>query len=94
MHKVCKLASHFGLFACPGNEQFDQVQRQFSEHVSAFGLSYGTKEEYEFRFNIYADNEKIINEHNASGSSFTLGHNKFSTYTDAEYKKLLGLKVP
>jgi hypothetical protein len=28
------------------------------------------------------------------GKSYTLGHNKFSTWTDNEYKKILGLKVP
>lgn len=70
------------------------MQAQFSAHISHYGLSYATSEEFEFRFNIYADNEKIINEHNAGNHSFTLGHNKFSTWTDEEYKGLLGLKVP
>jgi hypothetical protein len=29
---------------------------------------------------------------NASQSSYVLAHNKFSDYTDAEYKRLLGYK--
>jgi hypothetical protein len=27
-------------------------------------------------------------------NTFTVGHNKFSTWTDAEYKRLLGFKMP
>ena len=57
-------------------------------------MNIGTKEEFEFRLGIYAENEDIINDYNSRGLSFTLGHNKFSTWTHEEYKKLLGLKVP
>lgn len=31
---------------------------------------------------------------NARNSSFTLGHNKFSTWTESDYKRLLGSKPP
>lgn len=36
----------------------------------------------------------IIKQKNARDSSFTLGHNKFSTWTESEYKRLLGFKAP
>jgi len=34
--------------------------------------------------------EKMIQEHNATESSYKLGHNKMSTWTDQEYKRILG----
>ena len=36
----------------------------------------------------------IIKQNNAGGSSFVLGHNKFSTWTESDYKRLLGFKPP
>lgn len=94
MHRICKLGSYLGLFTCPQHEHSDELKLKFNEHISYYGLNIGTKDEFEFRLNIYAENEKIINKHNSEGRSFTLGHNKFSTWTDDEYKKVLGLKVP
>lgn len=69
------------------------IQSSFMEHVSIYGLSYGTVEEYNFRMNIFAEKNQMIESHNASDSSFTLGLNKFSTWTDAEYMKLMGYKA-
>lgn len=60
--------------------------------MTEFGLSYGTQEEFEFRFQIYAQKEAEILQINAEQDSFKVGHNQFSTWTDAEYKKLLGAK--
>merc|ERR1712195_442500 len=34
--------------------------------------------------------DAAIKEHNASGASWTMGHNHLSDMTEAEYKKLLG----
>jgi hypothetical protein len=62
----------------------------FNEHMMEHGLSYATKEEYNVRRNIFAEKDAFINEHNAQNGSFFLGHNKFSTWTDAEYKAILG----
>jgi hypothetical protein len=67
--------------------------QKFVEHTSEFGLSFGTQEEFNFRKEIFEENDKIIEEHNAQKQSFILGHNKFSTYTEYEYKKLLGRKT-
>ena len=70
-----------------------ELEASFIEHISAFGLSYGTQEEYEFRLNIFAEKTAKIQEINSSQTSFTVGYNKFTTYTDFEYKRLLGAKV-
>lgn len=39
--------------------------------------------------NIFAAKDTVIEEHNALGESYTLGHNKFSTWTEAEYESML-----
>jgi len=62
--------------------------------MTEFGLSYGTQEEFDFRFQIYQQKDAEIQKINAEQDSFTVGHNQFSTYTDAEYKRLLGYKMP
>jgi len=69
-----------------------EVQQSFMQHMAEYGLSYGTQEELEFRMQIYAKKDAFIKETNAQETSFTVGHNKFSTWTDFEYKKLLGFK--
>ena len=58
--------------------------------MSEYGISYGTQEEFEFRLNLFAKKDAEIKEINAREENFTVGHNFMSTWTDAEYKKLLG----
>jgi len=71
------------------------VQQKFNEHISMHGLSFGTVEEYEFRLAQYAQYDEEINMINAQPeNTYTLGHNKFSTWTKAEFKQLLGRKKP
>jgi len=70
------------------------VNTDFLAHVSEFGLSYGTNEEYMFRQEVFmaADFEyKRINSN--KNNTFVVGHNKFSTWTKYEYKKLLGTHI-
>jgi len=43
--------------------------------MEEFGLMIGTKEEFDFRFNIFQAKDAEINKINAEQSSFTLGHN-------------------
>ena len=62
--------------------------------MQEFGLTFGTKEEYEFRFELYKQKDAEINEINASQDSFRVGHNMFSTMTKFEAKKLNGFKMP
>jgi cathepsin L len=71
-----------------------ELHQSFIQHISEYGLSYGTKEEYNFRLSLFAQKDAEINEINASQDSFTVGHNMFSTWTQAEYKRLLGFKMP
>jgi cathepsin L len=62
--------------------------------MSEYGLSYGTPEEYQFRMAIYAAKDAEYREINANPeNTFTVGHNKFSTWTQEEYKRILGGKM-
>ena len=54
------------------------------------GLLIGTREEFDFRFEIFAEKDAYINKVNAEQDSFKLGHNMFSTLTYDEGKKRLG----
>jgi C1A family cysteine protease len=69
------------------------IEYRFINYVAKFGKSYGTKEEYSFRLEQFANIEAAIQQSNASEASFVLGHNKFSDYTHDEYKKMLGYKA-
>ena len=65
------------------------------EHVAEHGLSYGTTEEYNFRQAIFMAKDAENDEINANPeNTFTVGHNFMSTWTDAEYKKMLGYRAP
>ena len=74
--------------------EVDQLSRaNFDSYVAEYGKSYGTKEEYEFRLQIFADNLKKINEHNEMYTDDAVwGLNHMADWTPREYKRLLGFK--
>jgi C1A family cysteine protease len=88
MHKLCKMT---GLF-CAKEQYGAEVEQAFVEHVATHGLSFGTKAEYHFRLNEYARKDAAIKKINEENANFTVGHNFMSTWTHAEYKRLLGYK--
>ena len=49
-----------------------------------------TGDEYHLRLGIYLANSRIVQQHNKASKSFKISLNKFSTYTAAEYRTLLG----
>jgi hypothetical protein len=91
--QFCKVASLLGLKGCEKDVEHN-VMIKFIQHMNEFGLSFGTKEEFDFRLNLFADKENMIKEHNnpMNNHSYTIGHNHMSTWTHDEYKKLLGYK--
>jgi C1A family cysteine protease len=92
MYKICKAAAYFGFQKFCDEPVSLELEQSFADHVSKFGLSFGTKEEYEFRFGLYAQVDAEINQINAKETSFSVAHNFMSTWTDFEYKQLLGYK--
>jgi cathepsin L len=49
-------------------------------------------DEYQLRLGIFLANKRLIQEHNAKKTSFKVAVNKFSAFTPAEYRSLLGFK--
>ena len=62
------------------------------QHVSTYGKSYITIEEFTARKANFAETDARIEEHNASDSLYRMGHNKFSDMTEYERKQRRGFK--
>ena len=63
---------------------------KFMQYITEQGKSYATVEEFEARFTQWAKMDQLITTHNAQlGRSYSLGHNKLSDWTDAEYYSIL-----
>lgn len=60
------------------------LNMEYMQYVINHSKSYITSAEFEMRKNLYAISDDIINEHNATNSSFTLGHNFFSDMTEEQ----------
>ena len=83
----------FAILAFAGAAQASVIDNKFMEWISNYGRSYGTVAEYQFRLARFAEADQLIEEHNSqNGESYTLGHNKMSDWTEAEYKRLLTYK--
>ena len=92
MNVICKAAAFAGIVCEMESEDFAMVEQRYMEHISAYGISYGTDEEYKFRLEQFAKKDAEINEINAEENTYVLGHNKFSTWTMDEYKRILQRK--
>ena len=61
--------------------------------MNNYGKSYGTKDEFEFRMNLFALRDQQIEDWNADPSkTHKLSHNKFSDWTEHEMKRVRGFK--
>lgn len=47
----------------------------FMSHVAEYGLSFGTKEEYNFRKSLFVQANKELEEIRKEGGSFEVAHN-------------------
>ena len=66
---------------------------KFMQYIAEHSKSYGTAEEFEFRFNNWLEIDNLINEHNSSDATHKLGHNFMSDWTDFEYQQILGYEA-
>ena len=97
MNYLCSAFTYIGLDYCNHGELAtavpENIQKLFHQYVAEQGKSYATKEEYNFRLNLFAQKHQEIAEiSQTNGGSFTLGHNLFSDWTKDEYRRLLGYK--
>ena len=65
------------------------LETKFVKHLSEYGLSYGTSEEYQMRMKIFNETDNFIQQVNSEQDSYQIGHNEFSTFTDYEMGKRL-----
>ena len=67
---------------------------RFVRHVAENNLSYATVEEFEFRKTLFKEKDAKFEEINADpANTFTVGHNRFSTWTDYELDRIRGYKA-
>jgi C1A family cysteine protease len=67
------------------------TEQRFISHIGDQGLSYATTEEYNFRYNLFKAHDRDLDLINAiPENTFTVGHNLFSTMTEAEKKRYRG----
>ena len=80
----------FAVFTSAAAISADELE--FVHYTARFNKIYADMEEYTVRLERFKHNHKLINEHNNSNGSknFTLGHNQFSDWSDAEYEAILG----
>ena len=67
----------------------------FMKYVADFNKSYGTREEFNSRMARWIEVDAFVREVNAPGSEYThtAAHNKFSDFSEGEFKKMQGLKA-
>jgi C1A family cysteine protease len=66
---------------------------KFMEHVTEYGLSYGTVAEFKYRSEVFKKRHAEIEAFNAdTNNTHVVGHNEFSTYTYGEMKVRNGFK--
>ena len=66
---------------------FDAVMSSYLQYANRFNKEYSSLEQLSERYELFQAADKLINEHNATESSFKLGHNKFSDMTPEEKRK-------
>ena len=80
-------ATFIGIYFMIDNTKSDKTYyKQFLQHKHKFAKSYNNKEDLEFRYAVYANNMKQIQDHNAKKSSFTMAENMFTDLTFEEFK--------
>merc|ERR1711865_489256 len=75
------------------SERITEEEMMYMKYVTEWGKSYGTKAEFEFRLDQFKKTLNKMALHNSDNAhKSTVGHNQFSDWTDAEYKRLLAYK--
>jgi hypothetical protein len=72
-------------------------EREFISFITKHHRSYGTKEEYQYRLSLFAQNYKKVAAHNAHLAvvkGYTMAINKFADMSDYEFKANLGFGGP
>jgi len=78
----------------PGRSE-EEVRAMYESWMAEHGKQYNALGEKDKRFEIFKDNLKFVDEHNAAeGRSYEVGLNKFADLTNEEYRKMhLGTRI-
>jgi KDEL-tailed cysteine endopeptidase len=80
-------------FEQPAHASLFATSADFTQYVAKYGKNYGTVEEFNFRQAQFVAKKAAFAEHNGNnGNTYVVGVNKFSDWTSAEYKSILGYK--
>ena len=82
----------FKLLGLTSSTLISDQENQFFRYIAEYGKTYGTKEEYNFRLQVFADRLAEIEQINAENGTSTVGLNQFADWTKEEMKKLNGFK--
>lgn len=70
---------------------FTEAERAFINYVSEFGRTYGTKEEYAYRLQVFAQNwEDLVSHNSQNDAGYFKAINEYSDWTPEEFKRLKG----
>lgn len=73
----------------------DMAEYDFMRYITKYNKRYATKEEFNFRLDIFKKAHAEIEEHNAKKGTSTMGHNMYSDWTAEEFQSILGfLNLP
>ena len=71
----------------------DVMSLKYMNYMAKFGKNMEDLGEFSKRLSNFSKLDKFIEEENAQGHSFTLGHNQFSDWSKTEYSNMLGYKA-
>ena len=74
------------------SQAIDTQELEFMNYLSKYGKQYHDMNEFLTRKELFLAKEMLIVAHNSRPSNFTLGHNKFSDWTEEEMGRMLGEK--
>ena len=66
------------------------VSLGYLSHMATYNRQLTDVLEYQTRLAAFTVNDNFINEHNATGATWTAGHNQFSDWLPSEYRQMLG----
>lgn len=75
-----------GLAVEPAERTEAELRSLYESWAARHGKSYNGLEEKDMRFEVFKDNLRFIDRHNAAGHSYKLGLNRFADLTNEEYR--------
>ena len=74
----------------------EEVMKAYVNFIAAYGKQYGTKAHVSKKYEVFRDNYRMIQEHNAhvKSSPFVMEVNQFADMTPQEFAAILGTEVP